>query len=165
MTDTAELLRNYARMGAVSRAIARGDRDEALTRLCLEGDMTAEQAERFLDLTWAPFYGKISILGEGIMHFDTYITAGGGVFGTDGAGEGGPAAGDRCGDPAARGELRPHARESDAAEHAAPARIRDLRPFAPPLRRRPRAHEASEVRLAILALVLAAVALVIELVQ
>src|SRR5688572_4815085 len=36
-----------------------------------------------LDLTWAPFYGKISILGEGIMHFDTYITAGGGVFGTD----------------------------------------------------------------------------------
>jgi outer membrane beta-barrel protein len=36
-----------------------------------------------LDLTWAPFYGKISILGEGIMHFDTYITAGGGLFGTD----------------------------------------------------------------------------------
>jgi outer membrane beta-barrel protein len=36
-----------------------------------------------LDLTWAPFYGKISILGEGIMHFDTYITAGGGVFATD----------------------------------------------------------------------------------
>jgi outer membrane beta-barrel protein len=36
-----------------------------------------------LDLTWAPFYGKISIMGEGIMHFDTYISAGGGVFGTD----------------------------------------------------------------------------------
>ncbi len=36
-----------------------------------------------LDLSWAPFYGKISILGEGIMHFDTYITAGLGAFGTD----------------------------------------------------------------------------------
>lgn len=36
-----------------------------------------------LDFTWAPFYGKISLFGEGILHFDTYITAGGGVFGTD----------------------------------------------------------------------------------
>lgn len=36
-----------------------------------------------LDFTWAPFYGKISLLGEGILHFDTYISAGPGIFGTD----------------------------------------------------------------------------------
>lgn len=36
-----------------------------------------------LDALWAPFYGKISLFGEGILHFDTYLTAGGGVFGTD----------------------------------------------------------------------------------
>jgi outer membrane beta-barrel protein len=36
-----------------------------------------------LDLTWAPFYGKISVLGEAIVHFDTYLTAGPGIFVTD----------------------------------------------------------------------------------
>jgi outer membrane beta-barrel protein len=35
------------------------------------------------DALWAPFYGKISLFGEGILHFDTYLTAGAGVFGTD----------------------------------------------------------------------------------
>jgi outer membrane beta-barrel protein len=35
------------------------------------------------DLLWAPFYGKLSVLGEGILHFDTYLTTGAGVFGTD----------------------------------------------------------------------------------
>lgn len=36
-----------------------------------------------LDASWAPLYGKISLFGEGILHFDTYLTAGPGVFGTD----------------------------------------------------------------------------------
>ena len=36
-----------------------------------------------LDLVWAPVYGKISLFGESILHFDTYLTAGPGVFGTD----------------------------------------------------------------------------------
>ena len=36
-----------------------------------------------LDFNWAPFYGKISLLGEGILHFDTYVTAGPGIFATD----------------------------------------------------------------------------------
>ncbi len=36
-----------------------------------------------VDLTWAPLYGKISLLGDGILHFDTYVTGGPGVFGTD----------------------------------------------------------------------------------
>ena len=36
-----------------------------------------------LDAIWAPFYGKISLFGEGILHFDTYIAVGGGVFKTD----------------------------------------------------------------------------------
>jgi outer membrane beta-barrel protein len=35
------------------------------------------------DFDWAPIYGKFSLLGEGILHFDTYITGGGGAFGTD----------------------------------------------------------------------------------
>lgn len=38
-----------------------------------------------VDFAWAPFYGKISLLGEGILHFDTYLTAGPGVFATDAA--------------------------------------------------------------------------------
>lgn len=36
-----------------------------------------------IDVLWAPLYGKISLFGEGILHFDTYVTAGPGVFGTD----------------------------------------------------------------------------------
>lgn len=36
-----------------------------------------------LDLVWAPVYGKLSLFGEGILHFDTYINAGPGIFGTD----------------------------------------------------------------------------------
>lgn len=36
-----------------------------------------------LDLTWAPFYGKISVFGEGLLHFDTYLTGGPGIFITD----------------------------------------------------------------------------------
>ena len=36
-----------------------------------------------LDAIWAPLYGKISLFGEGILHFDTYIAVGGGVFKTD----------------------------------------------------------------------------------
>ncbi|MBK8014216.1 MAG: outer membrane beta-barrel domain-containing protein [Deltaproteobacteria bacterium] len=36
-----------------------------------------------IDALWAPIYGKISLFGDSILHFDTYITAGPGVFGTD----------------------------------------------------------------------------------
>lgn len=36
-----------------------------------------------LDFGWAPFYGKVSLFGESILHFDTYLTAGPGVFATD----------------------------------------------------------------------------------
>ncbi|MEE2903416.1 MAG: outer membrane beta-barrel domain-containing protein [Myxococcota bacterium] len=35
------------------------------------------------NLGWAPIYGKISLLGESIIHFDTYFTAGLGAFATD----------------------------------------------------------------------------------
>src|SRR5688572_5652873 len=63
-------------------------KQDAIKFVRTETDSLLENPPEFryhadLDLTWAPFYGKISILGEGIMHFDTYITAGGGVFGTD----------------------------------------------------------------------------------
>lgn len=36
-----------------------------------------------LDAIWAPLYGKISLFGESILHFDTYLAVGGGVFKTD----------------------------------------------------------------------------------
>lgn len=36
-----------------------------------------------LDVLVSPFYGKISLFGEAILHFDTYIALGGGVFVTD----------------------------------------------------------------------------------
>lgn len=36
-----------------------------------------------LNLQWAPIYGKLSLFGEAILHFDTYLTLGGGVFGTN----------------------------------------------------------------------------------
>lgn len=36
-----------------------------------------------VDFGWAPIYGKISLFGEGILHFDTYLSAGPGIFGTD----------------------------------------------------------------------------------
>jgi outer membrane beta-barrel protein len=32
---------------------------------------------------WAPVYGKFSLFGESIIHFDGYVTLGFGVFGTD----------------------------------------------------------------------------------
>ena len=41
------------------------------------------KAHADLDLTWAPLYGKLSVLGEGILHFDTFLTGGPGIFVTD----------------------------------------------------------------------------------
>lgn len=63
-------------------------KQDAITFVRQETDSLIENPPEFkyhadLDLTWAPFYGKISLFGEGILHFDTYITAGGGIFGTD----------------------------------------------------------------------------------
>ncbi len=34
-----------------------------------------------LELRWTPVYGKLSIMAESVFHFDTYITAFGGVMG------------------------------------------------------------------------------------
>jgi outer membrane beta-barrel protein len=33
-----------------------------------------------LDLSWAPLYGKISVLAESVLHFDTYLLLGGGML-------------------------------------------------------------------------------------
>lgn len=35
----------------------------------------------FLEVSWAPFYGKLSLLAESVLHFDTFISVGGGVVG------------------------------------------------------------------------------------
>lgn len=34
------------------------------------------------DVSWAPLYGKISVLAESVLHFDTYVSVGGGVLQT-----------------------------------------------------------------------------------
>jgi outer membrane beta-barrel protein len=34
-----------------------------------------------LDVSWAPLYGKLSLMAESVLHFDSYITASGGVLG------------------------------------------------------------------------------------
>jgi len=54
-----------------------------------ETDSLLDEAQRQLeyhgelDLLWSPIYGKFSLFGEMILHFDTYVAAGGGVFATD----------------------------------------------------------------------------------
>ncbi len=35
----------------------------------------------FLELSWAPFYGKLSLFAESVLHFDTFVSVGGGVVG------------------------------------------------------------------------------------
>ena len=34
-----------------------------------------------VEVAWAPFYGKLSLLAEQVFHFDTYVALGGGVLG------------------------------------------------------------------------------------
>lgn len=40
----------------------------------------AQYAAR-LEVAWAPFYGKLNLLAEKVLHFDTYIAFGGGILG------------------------------------------------------------------------------------
>jgi len=40
-----------------------------------------------LNFGWSPIYGKVSLAGEWILHFDTYISLGLGVFGHETGGE------------------------------------------------------------------------------
>lgn len=41
-----------------------------------------------LEVAWAPVYGKVNLMAEGVVHFDTYVALGGGVVGPS---EGDPA--------------------------------------------------------------------------
>lgn len=73
-------VRGGAALGKLKQSAIRFVRDET--------DSLLENPPEFkyhadLDFLWAPFYGKISLFSEGILHFDTYLTAGPGVFGTD----------------------------------------------------------------------------------
>lgn len=51
------------------------------------GDFTTEFDRAayggFLELAWAPFYGKLSLFAETVLHFDTFVAVGGGVVGLD----------------------------------------------------------------------------------
>lgn len=49
-----------------------------------------------VNLLWAPVYGKISLLGTKLTHFDTYIGLGGGVFHTTEFDTNGPVGGNKA---------------------------------------------------------------------
>lgn len=51
-----------------------GEFDNEFDRLAYSG---------YLEVAWAPFYGKLSLLAESVLHFDTFISVGGGVVGLD----------------------------------------------------------------------------------
>jgi outer membrane beta-barrel protein len=36
-----------------------------------------------LELAWSPFYGKVSLFAENVLHFDIYLLAGGGMMGRE----------------------------------------------------------------------------------
>lgn len=68
--------------GAVTRCDAKGGNCEIPTKEDLVrspgdfGIMAAAEA------SWSPLYGKISVLSESVLHFDTYLLVGGGVLQT-----------------------------------------------------------------------------------
>lgn len=68
--------------GAVTRCDSRGLNCRAPTTSDLvraPGDFNFLAG---IDLSWAPLYGKISVLAERVLHFDTYLVVGGGVLQT-----------------------------------------------------------------------------------
>jgi outer membrane beta-barrel protein len=80
----ADSLSLEARGGFVVASIASG----AIKTVRIEDNLVLDNQPVYKyhadgDISWSPFYGKISVLGEGILHFDTYVTAGAGVWGTD----------------------------------------------------------------------------------
>jgi len=68
--------------GAVTRCDSKGGNCEVPTKEDLvrsPGDLGIMAGAEF---SWAPLYGKISVLSESVLHFDTYLLAGGGVVQT-----------------------------------------------------------------------------------
>jgi outer membrane beta-barrel protein len=66
--------------GAVARCNTQGEDCRTPTKADLRhtpGDLGANAG---LDLSWAPLYGKISVLAESVLHFDTYLLLGGGML-------------------------------------------------------------------------------------
>lgn len=72
--------------GAPSGAVTRCDSRGLNCRAPESGDLLRAPGDlNFLagvDLSWAPLYGKISVLAESVLHFDTYLALGGGVLQT-----------------------------------------------------------------------------------
>lgn len=68
--------------GAVTKCDSRGLGCEAPSA----ADLTRTPGDFGLlvgaDVSWAPLYGKISVLAESVLHFDTYVAVGGGVIQT-----------------------------------------------------------------------------------
>jgi outer membrane beta-barrel protein len=66
--------------GAVARCNAQGGSCRTPTKADLlhtPGDFGANAG---LDASWAPLYGKISVLAESVLHFDTYLLTGAGLL-------------------------------------------------------------------------------------
>lgn len=72
-------LRGGAAVGEVQKGSVRFVR--LATGSLLEGQPSL-LAHADVDATWAPIYGKLSLFGESILHFDTFVTAGVGIFAT-----------------------------------------------------------------------------------
>ncbi len=80
----ADSLSVEARAGFVFKSL----NQKAIRFVRQETDSLLEDPPEFkyhadIDVLWAPIYGKISLFGDAILHFDTYVTVGPGVFGTD----------------------------------------------------------------------------------
>ncbi|HEY0839558.1 MAG TPA: outer membrane beta-barrel domain-containing protein [Vulgatibacter sp.] len=69
-----------------SGAVTRCDSSGQGCRLPTKGDLARAPGDfgllAGLDVAWAPLYGKISVMAESVLHFDTYVLAGGGVMQT-----------------------------------------------------------------------------------
>lgn len=66
--------------GAVARCDSRGGSCKTPTKEDLRHTPGDFGAAAGLDASWAPLYGKISVLAESVLHFDTYVLAGAGML-------------------------------------------------------------------------------------
>jgi outer membrane beta-barrel protein len=68
--------------GAVARCDAQGEGCRTPSKDDLRHTPGDFGAVAGLDVSWAPLYGKISVLAASVLHFDTYLLAGAGMLQT-----------------------------------------------------------------------------------
>lgn len=82
---SAGLTFGYA-FSEASGAVTRCDSDGQDCRLPTKDELAETPGDIGMmlgaDVSWAPLYGKISVLAQSVLHFDTYLVAGAGVLET-----------------------------------------------------------------------------------